>query len=339
MRMTKAIAIALTTLSTFLVGSATAFAQQPIQLGFIPVMGVAQVFVAQGEGWLDKAGLKLNTTTFESGPNMIQALQSGTLNVYAGGLAPLLVARSKGIDVRIVAATVVEEMGVAASAAFAPQIDPKNIAASFKAFREKNGRPVKLATQPLGSGPNTALQYWLWEVVKADKADVQIVEMGIDATQRAIATGAVEGGSIREPALTIIRKQNPAVKLIATGRDMFPNFPGVVIAVLGSYADQHPEQVTALVRSIIRATNLLKEKPEQAVPYVGAAFGKGLVPDDILLEALKSPQTQFTSDPHRIEEPVKRLQEYQVKIGVLQKAEPLDGLFAFDVYDRAAASN
>ena len=68
------------------------------------------------------------------------------------------------------------------------------------------------------------------------------------------------------------------------------------------------------------------------------AFGKGLVPDDILLEALKSPQTQFTSDPRRIEESTKKLQEYQVKIGALQKAEPLEGLFAFDVYNRAAAN-
>lgn len=318
--------------------SASAQAQQPLRVGFIPVMGAAQIFVAEGEGWIKQAGLTLNTSTFESGPNMIQALQSGTLDVYVAGLAPLLVARSKGIDVRIVAATVVEEMGFATSAPFSPQIEGKDPAAAFKAFREKNGRPVKLATQPIGSGPNTALQHWLWEVVKADKADVQIVEMGIDATQRAIATNAVEGGSVREPALAIIRKQNPAIKLIATGKDMFPNFPGVVVAVMGPFADKNPQAVDGLVRSIIRATAFLKEQPEKAVKHVGAAFGNGLVPDDILLEALKSPQTQFTSDPRRIEDSTRKLQDYQVKIGALQKAESLEGLFAFDVYKRAAGN-
>lgn len=316
----------------------SAQAQQPLRVGFIPVMGAAQIFVADGEGWLKQSGLTLTTSTFESGPNMIQALASGTLDVYVAGLAPLLVARSKGIDVRIVAATVVEEMGFATSAAFSPQIEGKDPAAAFKAFREKTGRPVKLATQPIGSGPNTALQHWLWEVVKADKADVQIVEMGIDATQRAIATNAVEGGSVREPALSIIRKQNPAIKLIATGKDMFPNFPGVVVAVMGPFADKNPKAVDGLVRAVIRATAFLKEHPEQAVKHVGAAFGNGLVPDDILLASLKSPQTQFTSDPRRIEESTRQLQEYQVKIGALQKAEPLEGLFAFDVYNRAAAN-
>ena len=124
--------------------------------------------------------------------------------------------------------------------------------------------------------------------------------MGIDATQGAILTGAVEGGSIREPALSIVRKQNPKIKLIANGAEMFPNFPGVVVAVLGSYADKNPQAVEALVRNVVRATKLLKDDPKRAVKHVGAAFGRGLVPDDILLAALEFPQTHFVSDPRRI---------------------------------------
>src|SRR6201991_563185 len=322
-----------------LVSATGALAQQPLRVGYIPVMGVAQIFVAEGEGWTKQAGIPLAVSAFESGPNMIQALSSGSLDVYVAGLAPLLVARSKGIDVRVVAATVVEEMGFAAGASFAPFFDGRTPAQAFEAFHEKTGRPAKLAPQPIGSGPHTTLNYWLWEVVKADKADVQIAEMGIDATQGAIATGAVEGGSIREPALTIVRKQNPKIALIATGAEMFPNFPGVVVAVLGSFADKNPKAAESLVRVVVRATTLLKDDPKRAVAHVGAAFGKGLVADDILLDALKSPQTQFTSDPRRIEASTVRLQEYQVKIGALDKAEPLDGLFAFSDYDRAAAGN
>jgi NitT/TauT family transport system substrate-binding protein len=317
----------------------SALAQQPLRVGYIPVMGVAQIFVARGEGWTKQAGIPLTPAAFESGPNMIQALNSGSLDVYAAGLAPLLVARQKGIDVRVVAATVVEEMGFAASVSFAPYFEGRTPAQAFRAFREKTGRPAKLATQPIGSGPHTTLNYWLWEVIKVDKADVQIIEMGIDATQGAISTGAVEGGSIREPALTIVHRQNPKIKLIATGAEMFPSFPGVVVAVLGPFADKNPKAVDSLVRVIVRATALLKEDPKRAAAHVGAAFGKGLVPEAILLEAIKSPQTQFTSDPRRIVESTAKLQEYQVKLGALDKAAPLDGMFALSVYDRAVSSN
>jgi NitT/TauT family transport system substrate-binding protein len=332
MRILRSLAI-----MAFAVISSAASAQQDLRVGFIPVMGAAQIFVAEGEGWLKQDGITLKTAAFESGPNMIQALSSGTLDVYVAGLAPLLVARQKGIDVRVVAATVVEEMGVAASPTLLPFLDGKNAAQAFKAFREKNGRPAKLATQPIGSGPHTTLNYWLWEVIKADKADVQIVEMGIDATQRAISTSAVEGGSIREPALTIVLKQNPKVKLLATGNEMFPNFPGVVVAVLGSFADKNPAVVDKLVKAVVRATQLLKDDPKRAAPLVSAAFGKGIIPDDVLEAAIKSPQTQFTSDPRRIIDSTSKLQDYQVKLGALEKAAPLDGLFALSVYDRAAA--
>ena len=170
------------------------------------------------------------------------------------------------------------------------------------------------------------------------EADIDIIEMGIDATQRAILTGAVEGGNIREPALTIAQRQNPNIKLVATGADMFPNFPGVVVAVSGSFADKNPKAVEDLVRLVIRATKLLEADPARAAPYVGVGLGKGLVPNDVILAALKSPQTRFTSDPRSIIESTAKLQDYQVKLGALQKALPLDGLFAVSVYERAAGN-
>jgi NitT/TauT family transport system substrate-binding protein len=64
-----------------------------------------------------------------------------------------------------------------------------------------------------------------------------------------------------------------------------------------------------------------------------------LVAESVLLDAIKSPQTQFTSDPRRIIESTAKLQDYQVKLGALDKAAPLDGLFALSVYDRALAGN
>ncbi|HEX8417450.1 MAG TPA: ABC transporter substrate-binding protein, partial [Methylobacterium sp.] len=101
----------LTAAAGLLAGGASAqTAPVPVRVGVIPVIGAAPLFVANGEGWLKEAGLAPTVTTFESGPNMIQALASGTIDVYVAGIAPLAVARTKGIDVRVVAATAIEEM-------------------------------------------------------------------------------------------------------------------------------------------------------------------------------------------------------------------------------------
>lgn len=316
-----------------------ASAQGAVQarVGVIPIIGAAPIFVADKEGFLKKRGVDLSFTTFESGPNMIQALASGTIDVYVAGVAPLAVARSKGIDVRVVAATAIAENVFVATPKLAKYFTPGTApAAALKAYRAAEGKPARLATQPAGSVPNTTLQYWLWEVAKADKADVEIVAMGIDATQQAVLAGAVEGASIREPAVTIVQGRNPEIKLVALGDEMFPGQPGTVVAVSGAFATKNPDAVQALVSGLVRAADILVKTPDRAVPPIEAALGKGIVDSATIRKALSSPATKFLIDPRAIIEPARAMQAYQVKLGSLEKELPFDGLFEPRFFERAS---
>lgn len=321
-----------------LASSSLAFAQTvPVRVGVIPVVGAAPIFVVAGEGWAKEAGLDLKFTTFESGPNMIQALASGTIDVYVAGVAPLAVARSKGVDVKVVAATAVEEMVFVASPKLAPYFAPGTSPAdAFKAFHAKEGKAARLATQPLGSVPNTTLQHWLWQVAKTAKTDAEIVSMGIDATQQAVLAGAVDGASIREPALTIVRNRDPNIKLVALGGEMFPSQPGTVVAVAGAFLAKNEAGVQKLVEALVRATALLKNDPKKAAPHVEAALGKGITDVATIEKALTSPASRFIADPRVIVEATRAMQTYQVSIGGLEKEVPLDGLFEPRFFEKAA---
>ncbi|MDR3372484.1 MAG: ABC transporter substrate-binding protein [Ancalomicrobiaceae bacterium] len=307
------------------------------RVGVIPVIGVSPYFVAEGEGLLKAAGILTTLTTFESGPHMIQAVASGTIDVYIGGIAPLAVARAKGVDIRVVAATATGENVFVAGPKLAPYFQGKAPAEAFKAFHAATGKAARLATQPAGSVPNTTLQYWLWEVAKADKADAEVVPMGIDATQQAVLAGAVDGAIVREPAVSIITGRNPAVKLIATGNELFPSQPGTVVAVIGAFADKQPEAVQALVASLIKATDIIAKTPDKAVPHIEAALGKGIVDTATIKAALASPATHFEIDPRKIIEPARTMQAYQVRLGSLDKELPFDGLFVTKYYENAVA--
>ena len=46
-----------------------------LEVGYMPILPVAQLFVMEGAGWTDEAGLDLELTRFSSGPAMVQALQ------------------------------------------------------------------------------------------------------------------------------------------------------------------------------------------------------------------------------------------------------------------------
>ena len=318
--------------------AAPAQAQQQVRVGIIPVLGTAPVLVLDKEGWAKQAGLDLKFTTFESGPLMIQALASGTLDVYVAGVAPLGVARSKGIDVTVVAATAVEEMTVAAGVKLAPFFkDGVKAADALKAFRTETGKAARLATQPPGSVPHTTLVHWLEQAIKADKADYEIVPMGIDATQNALLSGAVDGATIREPTDTIVQQRDKRIKIVALGGEMFPDQPGTVLAVSGEFLKKNPAGVQALVDGTVKAVDLIAKDPKRVAPAIEAALGKGLIDTDTIVAALKSPASKFTANPLQIVDATKKMQAYQVSIGTLDKDVPLDGLFDASFYKKATA--
>ncbi|WP_375459121.1 ABC transporter substrate-binding protein [uncultured Enterovirga sp.] len=319
-----------------LLPSAPASAQVAMRVGVIPIVGAAPIFVANGAGWLKAAGIDTRVTTFESGPNMIQALASGTIDVYVAGVMPLAVARSKGIESKVLTATAIEEMVFVAGPKLAAYFtDGVSAADALKAFRAKEGKAAKLAAQPPGSVPNTTLQHWLYAVSKADKGDTEIISMGIDATQQAVLVGAVDGAAIREPALTIVQGRNPNIKLVATGGQMFPSQPGTVVAVTPAFLAAQPAAVQSLVDGLVRADALLKEKPAEAAPFVEAALGKGIVDAATITKALTSPASRFVADPRVIIEATAKMQAYQVSIGTLDKEAPLEGLFEPRFYEQA----
>jgi NitT/TauT family transport system substrate-binding protein len=322
------------------VAPSLAFAQaaQPVRVGFIPILGAAPLFVADREGFAKAAGLDLRMTVFESGPNMISALASGTLDVYVAGVAPLAVARSKGINAVVLTATAIEEMTVAAGASLAPffatGVKPAD---AFQAFRAKTGKAARLATQPPGSVPHTTLMHWLFEVTNTNKADVEIVPMGIDATQQALLAGAVDGATIREPTVAIVQGRNPAIRIVALGGEMFPNQPGTVVAVSEAFLKKSPQAAQAIADAIVKATDLINKDHKRVAPHIEAALGRGLVPVATIEKALASPASKFVADPRVIVESTDRMQKYQVSIGTLDKAASLDGLFDHSFYLKAAA--
>ncbi len=316
--------------------TAPAAAQTPARVGYIPVIGASQIFVADKEGLTKAAGLDVKFIVFESGPAMIQALASGTLDVYVAGVAPLAVARSKGVDVKVISATAIDEMTTIAGVKLAPFFkDGVAPAQALKDFRAANGKPARFATQPPGSVPHTTLVHWLSEVARADRADYEIVTMGIDATQQALLAGAVDGSTLREPALTVSMQREPRLKLVATGSQMFPNQPGTVVAVAGAFAAKNPDAVQKLVTGLVEATRIIEKEPKRAAAPVEAALGKGLVDRATIEKALASPASKFVSDPRTIVDSFKAMQAYQVKIGSLEKELPLDGLFDASYYTKA----
>jgi NitT/TauT family transport system substrate-binding protein len=308
-----------------------------LRVGYVPDIGAAALYVLDRAGWAREAGLDIRLAKFDSGPAAIQAISSGSLDMLAIGIAPVAVARSRGLDVHVVSAAGTGGSAFLAAPALAEAFgktgnDP---AAALADFRQAQGRPAKIGTLPPGGVPTVALNYWFFKTHKVARADVEIVAIGIEALQGAILAGAIDGGTVLEPSATIVQRRDPRLKAIATARDMFPDIPGVVIAATGAFEKAHADAVQTIVGLVIRATELIQRDPKAAGAYVAEVVGGGLVPADVMAAALASPAVAYVTDPRAIEAPTRALLEYQVEIGDFAAAPKAEGLFETKYFDAA----
>lgn len=317
-------------------GMARASAPVKLEIGYIPILAASPLFILDGQGWARDAGIELKLTRFESGPHAIQAMAAGRIDLLYAGVSPVLVARSKGADVSVIANSAVEEMVVAARGVFAKALGGKATAESFAKFAADTGRKVKFGTQPPGSVPDTVLRHWLFKVVKADPAHVEILSMGIEKTQQALLAGALDAATIREPTVTITQQMDPSVVLLATGAEMFPNQPGTVVAVRGPVLRDNEKAVVDLLKAHIRAIALIATDPATAAKVSNEYLGKGLIPAATLEAAFRSPGSKFLADPHSVVPAVQAMMDYAKEIGATQDSVVAADAFDFRAYDAAA---
>lgn len=309
-------------------------AEVELEVGYMPIMAVSQLFVIEGEGWEKEAGLKLNKTRFSDGPAIVQALASGNLDVVYFGIGPAMVAKANGIDIRVVASNVMEQTALIARGELAKYLDnaanPKEAVAKFTA---EQGRKPKIASMPKGSVPDTVLRHWMLKVAGLAETDFEILGMGTSRVQQALLSGSIDGASILEPVLTIVLERDPTAKVVVSGNQMLPNQPGAVLAVRSELIAQHPEVVQKLVALHNRATVQIVKEPKRAAEHVHAAIGRGLIPIQLVERAITSPYSKYVSDPHSIVQSTRVMHDFQAEIGALKKPVPLEVLFDTSYYD------
>ncbi|GHE21363.1 ABC transporter substrate-binding protein [Halomonas urumqiensis] len=307
-----------------------------LEVGYMPILPVAQLFVMEGEGWTEEAGLTLELTRFSSGPAMVQALASGELDVMYFGIGPAMVARANGVPIKVLASSIQEQIGLVARGEFADTFEDDDAAEAIARFTEEQGRKPKIATFPQGSVPDTVLRFWLVEQLGIGLDAVEIVAMGADRVQQALLAGAVDAASILEPILTTVQERDDSARVVARADSMLPGQPGAVLAAREATLEEHPEAMRALMALHLRATEMLIDEPERAAPHVREFVGRRLIDLATVETALSSPSSNYESDPHAIQAGTRRMHDFQVSQGSLRKEVDLDALFDTRLYDEVS---
>lgn len=317
---------------SFGVGAAQAQDKTELEIGYMPILPVSQLFVDLEEGWIEEAGIDPELVQFQNGPAMVQALLAGQLDVAYFGIGPAMVARARGADIKVVASNIVEQISVVTLGELTPYFegDP---ATAFERFAADKGRKAVITTFPTGSVPETVMQYWLRQQLGIDPDQIEIVFQGAAQVQQALLTGAVDGAVILEPIVSSVLAKVDDAAVVASGSELFPNQPGAVLAVRSEVIENHPEAVSALVAAHVKATEILKTDPERATPSVAKYVGGGRLDPEIVKSAIVRSEAGFVADPNRIVDGTQVMHDFQAELGTLKKPVDLNTLFDLSIYD------
>ena len=92
-------------LAALAAGSMSVQAADAIRVGDILSLGTASAFVAEDLGYFEEAGIDVEVTRFDDGPSLMEAFAAGELDIAMVGIAPATTWATKGVDLKIVAAT------------------------------------------------------------------------------------------------------------------------------------------------------------------------------------------------------------------------------------------
>ena len=261
----------------------------------VAVGGQAQLIylaatLAQDLGDYREEGLAVTLQDFPGGAKSLEALLGGSADVVAGFYDHTIQMAAQGRDVRAFLSVLRYPGLVAVSAS--PRISK---------IEDLKGRIVGVSAA--GSSTNMFLNYLL-AVHGMKPQDVSIASIGMSATAVAAVTHArVDAAIMTDPALEILRKQSPGVKILADTRTAegvrqvfgVDAYPSVVLYSTGAWLGAHPEQARRMAKALLRTMDWMRaHSPAEIRAIMPAQFRTADAAAD--MEGLQSLKEMLSAD-------------------------------------------
>lgn len=281
--------------ATLLIGAACGRqdSSQRLRLGYFAnvthapaIIGLRNNYFAEELG----AGTELETRTFNAGPEAVEALFSGALDIAYIGPNPAINAwaQSDGQAIRIVAG--------AASGGASLVVQPAITAAAQL-------RGKRLASPQLGNTQDVALRSWLasqgLSASLEGGGNVSILPQANAQTLETFRAGQIDGAWVPEPWASRLVLEGGGTVLVDE-RSLWPagRFVTTHVVARTTFLRDHPELVERVLRAHLRAVDFANGQPDSARLItnagIAAVSGRALAP--AVMERAWSTLT-FTIDP------------------------------------------
>ena len=291
-----------------------------LRLGYFPNVTHASAIVGvEGGLFREKLGnrAQLDTSTFNAGPQVVEALNSGALDASYIGPNPAInaFAQSNGEAVRIVS-------GATSGGAFLV------VKPSIKRAKDLDGK--KIASPQLGNTQDVALRTYLkkkgFKTDTAGGGDVSIVPQENAQTLDLFKQDQIDGAWVPEPWATRLVQEGGG-KILVDERKLWPEGRYVTthLIVRTEFLDDNPDEVKKLLEGHVAANDLIRDDRQRSEQLVGEGIdrttGRPIAPE---LVTASFENLVFTNDP--IAPSLRKSAKDAEAVGLL-KAVDLKGIY------------
>jgi two-component system, oxyanion-binding sensor len=266
-----------------------------VVIGFVPLLDCATLVAAATQGFAAAEGLELALIRETSWANIRDRVLVGHFDA-AHMLAPMAIASSLGIghlkvpmlapislglggNAITLSASLWEEVEREGGSLNAPPATQGMALHRVLTRRRARGEaPVTLAMVYPFSAHNYELRYWLAACGIHPDQDVRLVVLPPPLLVDAMREGQIDGFCVGEP-WSSLAVESGVGRIVTTSTDIWRASPEKVLGMRVSWAEQHPDTLSALVRAVYHAANWCDDPANHAQlahvlaqpQYVGAS--------------------------------------------------------------------
>lgn len=299
-----------------------------VTVAHMPIFPDLQYYVMESEGYLAEIDATIENQEFSNGPDIVQAMGGGEIDIAMFGVVPAMITIDRGINAQVTAANIKEPMAILAHDEFA-SLWEEHGSDAFEVWADENGEQFTFGTFPQGSVPDVLLRYWLQQEGVDPETDVTITEInGANAVFQAIANDEIDGASIMEPVPSRVAEEELSYETFRTSAEIMPGQPAAVTLMTDSVRES--PVATQFLDQHVRATTFIDENPSATADIVESGIG---MPADQAQQALAGLLANFVTDPREIEAGTEIFAEFAADNDQTDQQLTLEQIFDYSVYD------
>lgn len=288
-----------------------------VRVGYLPTESFAPLMIA-AEMFAADYNLDVEVTTFPSGGEIMATLTTGGLEVGGSGIgASSYTAHDQGLPFDFVApqhAGYPEDYFTLSGTLASSEEEAAEVAEDLTAYAGES-----FATNAPGVATEWMLGYSL-ERAGLSMAEVDVVTMPFPDMVPALASGAIAGGTVSDPAATRAEEDGSGFRPWPSPEDTDPvMITGVVYN--SNWAEDNPDQALAFMAAYVDATEYLLEngwKHESVLEVVAEATGLDVA-------AFADTRTHHVVENLEVDfDQMRTYQDFFLGTGSLELSEPID---------------